>query len=117
MSNMFVPDIRPILEAQKQAQELCKSGVLKTIAHHCPRGHAPTNRAAAYFQLSIAAISVLCIFGSLCLLFIAAIWMYHIYYQRTGDRNTPKLEVIHVRSDDNREERCQPVFLEVRTRK
>jgi hypothetical protein len=51
---MFVPDVRPVLQAQRLAQELCKPGVLKTVAHNCPNGAIfppPTGDVVAHYLL------------------------------------------------------------------
>ncbi len=116
---MFVPDVRPILQAHKQAQELCKSGALKTVAHRCPnRGIAPPS-AAENCRPSLAAFSVACIFGALYLIYIGTIWLY--YNHRTGMRGkyAEKLEDVleEQKSDEQEEEYRQLVDRQARNRK
>ena len=113
---MFVPNVRSILEARKQARELCKPGVLKAVAHNCPGGNSSLNQAAEHFGPMIAALSVPLIVGSLCLVWLTAMWPYHIHRRRGREEETPRLETIQEMAEGE-ETLSWPDGMEVRSRK
>lgn len=100
---MFVPNIRPILQAHKQAQELCKPGLLGAAANNCPSGEFPPPSTAGRYRPLLAAISVPFIFGLLYFVYVIARRLRHIHHMGTRSQGVKRLRD-HVPADDADEE-------------
>lgn len=115
---MFIPDVRSILPAYKQAQELCKPGVLKAVAHHCPNGGLPPTLAAGYFGPLLAAVSVICISGALYLIFVGTMWLCYIHDSTRRNKQIQGLENIagELEGDEKKRQDRPRVSTEIRSR-
>lgn len=115
---MFVPDVRPILQAHKQAQQLCKPGVLKTVAHKCINQEIPPSAAAEWCRSLLTAMYVVCIFEATHLILVGTIWLCHIHHSGARLRKTQGFDNVRAEDadDQEREEYHLPVNVQARNR-